>query len=416
MPSSRVGGQPMTALPELLGESSAIEAVKAEIDQFLGSDTHRRRVPPVLIEGETGTGKGLLARLLHAKSVRRDGPFVEINCAAIPAHLLEAELFGFERGAFTDARNAKPGLFEVANHGIIFLDEISLLAKDLQGKVLTVVESGTVRRIGSTRTEPVDIWIVAASNENLLAAARDHRFREDLYHRLAVLTLRLPPLRERARDVLVLAEHFLQRACTEYEISPKQFAPEASDRLLAYPWPGNVRELRNVIERTALLSRSPVIVPAELRLPVVDSLPAGAHETVEETSGDPELTLLTRALEQTSWNVSRTAAQLGISRNTLRHRIAKYGLVPPVSAPFRRGGRHELRKSTRPLPQTGVSDSKAERAVDEIRYEHRVLGFLRIAAEPSDISSRIVDVVEKVSMYGGRVVERGSSGILAVFG
>src|SRR5206468_4177193 len=116
------------------------------------------------------------------------------------------------------------------------------------------------------------------------------------------------------------------------------------------------------------------------------------------------------------WNVSRTAAQLGISRNTLRHRIAKYGLVPPVSAPFRRGGRHELRKSTRPLPQTGVSDSKAERAVDEIRYEHRVLGFLRIAAEPSDISSRIVDVVEKVSMYGGRVVERGSSGILAVFG
>jgi len=166
----------VTVLPELLGDSAAIEAVKAEIDQLLGSDTRRRRVPPVLIEGETGTGKGLLARLLHAKSIRRDGPFVEINCAAIPVHLLEAELFGFERGAFTDARNAKPGLFEVGHHGTIFLDEISLLAKDLQGKVLTVVESGTVRRIGSTRTEPVDIWIVAASNENLLAAVRDSSF------------------------------------------------------------------------------------------------------------------------------------------------------------------------------------------------------------------------------------------------
>jgi two-component system, NtrC family, response regulator AtoC len=411
----------VTVLPELLGESEAIQAVNAEIEQLLGSEARRRRIPPVLIEGETGTGKGLLARILHAKSSRRDGPFVEINCAAIPAHLLEAELLGFERGAFTDARQAKPGLFEVANHGTLFLDEIALLAKDLQGKVLTVVESGLVRRIGSTRSEPIDIWIIAASNEDLLGAAREHRFREDLYHRLAVMTLKLPPLRGRGCDVMALAEHFLQQACTEYEVAPKRFAPETIERLLAHPWPGNVRELRNVIERTALLSRASVISPDDLRLPLERPVASAAISDAGAAT-DSEVAVLTRTLDETSWNFSKAAAVLGISRHTLRHRIAKYGLVPPASSPFRRGGRADPRRPIRPATEPVAP--KVERAAlsdpHEIHYARRNAAFLRVVT-PSDgnhaaTSARIAEVVEKVLMYGGRVEERGASGILAVFG
>jgi transcriptional regulator with AAA-type ATPase domain/tetratricopeptide (TPR) repeat protein len=411
-------------VPELLGDSEAIQAVNAEIEQILGSDARRRRVPPVLIEGETGTGKGLLARVLHAKSSRRAGPLVEINCAAIPAHLLEAELLGFERGAFTDARQAKPGLFEVANGGTLFLDEVALLAKDLQGKVLTVVESGLVRRIGSTRSEPVDIWIIAASNEDLRAAVREARFREDLYHRLAVVTLRLPPLRERDRDILALAEHFLGRACAEYEIARKRFGADAEERLLTHPWPGNVRELRNVIERTVLLSRAPVISADDLRLPLDRLVVSTAAE--ETTDADPEAAVLTRTLEATAWNVSKAAAALGISRNTLRHRIAKYGLVPRVSFPFRRGSRLPPRgEAPAPAPPAVAEREPAKLAppgpeMAEVRYTHRNVAFLRVLVPPEiardPAAPRMIEIVDKVVMYGGRVAERGASGILAVFG
>src|SRR5438309_1676127 len=187
----------MKHLSELLGESPGIEAIRDKIKRLLTRQQDARRLPPVLIEGETGTGKGLLARLIHCAGPRPDGPFVDVTCAAIPETLLEAEMFGFERGAFTDARRAKPGLLQTAHRGTIFLDEVGLLSEGLQAKLLKVLEERTVRRLGSTRDEPIDVWILTATNEDLKTAIQGRRFREDLYHRLAVLTLSLPPLRER---------------------------------------------------------------------------------------------------------------------------------------------------------------------------------------------------------------------------
>jgi DNA-binding NtrC family response regulator len=195
-----------------------------------------------------------VARAIHTAGPRAGGPFVEVNCAALPESLLEAELFGFEQGAFTGARGAKPGLFQVASRGMLFLDELNGLPLTQQAKLLKVVEQRTVRRIGSNRDEPTDAWIVAASGEDLLRSTREGRFREDLYHRLAVVVLRMPPLRERGADVLLLAERFIARACAEYGVPLKAFAPSARRSLLANSWPGNVRELANLVERIVLLS------------------------------------------------------------------------------------------------------------------------------------------------------------------
>ena len=223
---------------ELVGESPGIEAVREKIQRLLDRKLGSRHLPPILIDGETGAGKGLVAWLIHRAGPRADGPFVPVNCAAIPETLLESELFGHERGAFTDARQAKPGLFQAAHRGMIFLDEIGLLPEGLQAKLLKVIEERSVRRLGSTRSEPIDVWIVAATNEDLAVATRARRFREDLYHRLAVLTLRVPPLRERREDVLLLADHFLARAGAEYGLAPKTFTPDARAALLSYRWPG----------------------------------------------------------------------------------------------------------------------------------------------------------------------------------
>src|SRR5712692_8899770 len=191
----------MDPLAELVGESGAIGAVRDQVRRLLVRRETGRRLPSILINGETGTGKGLVARTIHRAGPRAGGPFVDVNCAAIPETLLEAELFGFERGAFTDARRAKPGLFQTAHRGTIFLDEVGLLPEALQAKLLKVLEERHVRRLGSTRDEPVDAWILTATNEDLRGAVRERRFREDLYHRLAVLTLTLPPLRERGEDL-----------------------------------------------------------------------------------------------------------------------------------------------------------------------------------------------------------------------
>src|SRR2546425_8986657 len=194
----------MASLDELIGDSAGLVAVRAQVEQLLRRHSETRRLPPVLILGETGTGKGLLARAIHDAGPRAAGPFVAINCAAIPETLLEAELFGFDRGAFTDARQAKAGLFQTAHRGTLFLDEIGLLPENLQAKLLTALEDRAVRRLGSIRAEPVDVWIISATSEDLRAGARRRAFREELYHRLAVVTLRLPPLRERGQDILTL--------------------------------------------------------------------------------------------------------------------------------------------------------------------------------------------------------------------
>ena len=256
----------MDPLAELVGESPAIEAVRDQIRRLLMRRETGRRLPSILISGETGTGKGLVARTIHRAGPRADGPFVDVNCAAIPETLLEAELFGFERGAFTDARRSKPGLFQAAHRGTIFLDEVGLLPEPLQAKFLKVLEEQAVRRLGATTAEPVDAWIISATNADLQGAVRQRAFREDLYHRLAVLTLRLPPLRERGSDVLILAERFLVRVCADYGLSPKRFAPDAEARLLAYTWPGNIRELSNVLERVALLAEGDLVTGDMLEL------------------------------------------------------------------------------------------------------------------------------------------------------
>src|SRR5688500_8637227 len=187
----------MKALSDLVGDSSGIRAVRETVTRLLTRQQDVRRLPPILLQGETGTGKGLLARMIHRAGPRPDGPFIDVNCAAIPDTLLEAEMFGFERGAFTDARRSKPGLFQAAHRGTIFLDEVGLLPEAMQAKLLKVIEERAVRRLGSTRDEAIDVWIVTATNEDLRAAIAARRFREDLYHRLAVLTLTLPPLRAR---------------------------------------------------------------------------------------------------------------------------------------------------------------------------------------------------------------------------
>src|SRR6059036_2803990 len=339
----------MKHLADLLGESPGIQAIREKIARLLTRQQNARRLPPVLIEGETGTGKGLLARLIHRAGPRPDGPFVDVNCAAIPETLLEAEMFGFERGAFTDARRAKPGLLQTAHGGTIFLDDVGLLSEGLQAKLLKVLEERTVRRLGSTRDEAIDVWILTATNEDLKSAIQGRRFREDLYHRLAVLTLALPALRERGSDILMLAEHYLARACTDYGVSAKTMAADAQAALAAYSWPGNVRELANLMERVALLSSEPTVTAEALGLPsgvsskpapAAAAAPAGSASSLDDAVRDR----VADVLQQTSWNISRTAALLGISRNTFRARIEKYGLrVGEAPAPPPRPERRAVR-------------------------------------------------------------------------
>jgi DNA-binding NtrC family response regulator len=265
----------MSPIDDMMGESRAIAAVREEARRLLARSQRAHCLPPILLQGETGTGKGLLARLLHRGGPRCDGPFIDVSCAAIPDTLLEAELFGFERGAFTDARHAKAGLLHAAHRGTLFLDELALLPQSLQAKLLKAIEDRSVRRLGSTRAESIDIQIIAASNEDLAAAVRSRHFRDDLYHRLAVVALRLPPLRERPEDVLFLAEHFLARACADYALVPlRRFAADARRALQQYHWPGNVRELSNVVERAALLAEQPTITAPTLRLPLAASAPS----------------------------------------------------------------------------------------------------------------------------------------------
>ena len=415
----------MLALAEILGESPGIVALRETVSRLLQPQADPRRLPTILILGETGTGKGLLARAIHRGGPRRDGPFVDVNCAAIPESLLEAEMFGFERGAFTDARQAKPGLFQAAHGGLIFLDEVGLLPPGLQSKLLKVVEDRTVRRLGSTRSEPVDVWILAASNEDLGAAARRGRFREDLYHRLAVVTLRVPPLRERGGDLAILAQHFLDRATRDYGLAPKKLGPDVHGALLAYPWPGNVRELSNVIERVALLEEGSLITAKMLGLqePAAVDTPESADrdETLpfREELERVERERLLQALRQADWNMVRAAAALGMPRGTLRYRVEKYGL-----------GRGETRRATRRVrAQPAASEGAVRPASAEVEatpeaphWQARRLTLLRAAlivrsAGDALHTGRALEIIaEKIESFGGRVQERGPTGVVAAFG
>jgi len=296
----------------------------------------------VLLTGESGTGKEVIARFVHQGSRRKHGPFVAINCAALPDQLLESELFGYERGAFTGATSAKPGRIEQANGGVLFLDEIGEMAPAVQAKLLRVLEEREFQRLGSTRVSHADIRVVAATNRDLHAAIRRGEFREDLYYRLGVFEIALPPLRDRLDDILELADAFLEEIGGTVGRPPAGIARDARDQLIAYAWPGNVRELRNAIERAVILAdggyiRSehlPVIVPPQpLASPAPDAADPSAPLPVGGVDlGAIERSLVVKALTQARHNKTRAAKLLGLTRAQLYSRIEKYGLVETESS------------------------------------------------------------------------------------
>ena len=327
--------------PEIIGGSPVMVRLRAQAARLLSRQIAGGRLPPILIEGETGTGKGLMARALHRCSMRSAEPFIDVDCAAIPETLLEAELFGYERGAFTDARQTKPGLFQLADRGTIFLDEIGLLPRSLQAKLLKAVEDRRVRRLGGTRSQIVDTWIITATNEDLAAATRARHFREDLYHRLAALTLRMPPLRERGADILLLAERFLGRFCTQYGLPKKILAADAKAAIMSHPWPGNVRELINLIERVVLLSDDRIVAAELLELSSCFQ-PDGPLPLATPTQEIParlrrfgrivDRGRLVQVLVEADWNLSVAAARLAVPRNTLRYWMVKLEVHPSRGA------------------------------------------------------------------------------------
>ncbi|HEX2248976.1 MAG TPA: sigma-54 dependent transcriptional regulator, partial [Gemmatimonadales bacterium] len=278
----------------------------------------------------------VVARTLHKAGSRSEKPFIDVNCTALPANLMEAELFGYERGAFTDAKESKLGLFEAAEGGFIFLDEVGDLELSLQGKLLRAIEERTVRRVGGIRDRRIDVRILAATNRNLEQEVQRKNFRGDLYFRLAVILLHLPPLRERGEDVLLLAEHFLQRFSGKYGKPVRRLEPGARDLLLAYPWPGNVRELSHVIERAVLWSSGETLDLEHISLNTPAQPESGRDQTGDAPSeasaqvGDLaqwERTMIEQALRDSGGNQTRAAQRLGITRDTLRYRLKKFGLL-----------------------------------------------------------------------------------------
>ena len=329
----REAGQ--SGVEKILGESPAIAAIKQRIRQFIAAEKHLtdQAPPSVLVTGETGCGKELVARAFHFDGPRCEKPFVEINCASIPAHLLEAELFGYERGAFTDAKQRKIGLVDAANGGTLFLDEIGEMAHDLQAKLLTLLENRRVRRLGSVQEHEVNVRIIAATNQDLELLVQEGRFRNDLYYRLRVIQLEVPPLRERGDDVRLLAESFLRLHAERYRRPDLCLGQDALDRLLGYHWPGNVRELRNTLEQAVLLSTDGTQVRAEhVLVPEINAHAERAVQPVDPQGDslnlqDMEIRHVREALTRTDGNLTRAAALLGLSRDTLRYRLAKYNIT-----------------------------------------------------------------------------------------
>ncbi|MBI2525189.1 MAG: sigma-54-dependent Fis family transcriptional regulator [Candidatus Rokubacteria bacterium] len=325
--------------------------LRAELDRTLGFDALVGRHPSmvrlyeaiaqvaqthatVLITAESGTGKELVARAIHRQSPRRDQPFVAVNLAAIPDTLLESELFGHEKGAFTGAHARKLGRFELAHGGTLFLDEVGSLRVELQAKLLRALQEREIERLGGTRTIPVDARIIAATNVDLRQRIRAREFREDLYYRLNVVPLSVPPLRERKEDIGVLADHFVRKYSREFKKDVRGISRGALPALQTYDWPGNVRELENVIERSVALASRPVIRLDDLPLDLAlhDGAARGAGEaaaaalTLKEARDRFEQAYILRALEREGWNQSRAARSLGVHRNTLLARLAAWGI------------------------------------------------------------------------------------------
>jgi DNA-binding NtrC family response regulator len=320
--------------PQIIGEDPKLKQVTLALHRAAATDT------TVLLEGESGTGKELFARALHVLSTRADGPFVAINCAAIPENLLETELFGYEKGAFTGAANRKPGRFELAHRGTLFLDEIGELPLALQAKILRALEERRFERVGGTTSLHVDVRVVAATNRNLKAAVAARQFREDLYFRLSVFPIVIPPLRERPGDIQMLARSFIERFCRDLNKKTLALAPSAIDDLLAYSWRGNVRELQNCIERAVILTEGDTIHSRHLNLTMHnDHLPAGSEDADPwsqiDLSGsladasrrvlaDVERRKIVQALKDASGNPGLAAEILQVSFKTLQAKLKDY--------------------------------------------------------------------------------------------
>jgi two-component system response regulator HydG len=305
------------AVPELIGQSEAMRRVKEQIETVAPVDT------TVLIEGESGTGKELVARAIHRLSPRRYNPMVVVHCGALTETLIESELFGHEKGAFTGAQYRKKGKFEAAMGGTIFLDEIADISLKTQTDLLRVLQEREIVRVGGTQPIKVDFRVIAATNRNLAELVKEGRFRSDLYYRLNVFTIHLPPLRERHGDVPLLAQYFLEKFSRQMNRKFTGFDRAAMEALVSYHWPGNVRELENVIERAVVVGREPLIRASDLA--IVRSAETPEDLTLEAV----ERKHILRVLEDFGWNQTQAAKALGIDRVTLYHKIRRYGLKPP---------------------------------------------------------------------------------------
>jgi len=310
---------------ELLGDSPAMQSVKTQIKriaQLVSSDS----VPPtVLIGGETGTGKDVAARLLHLSCANSDKPFVHIDCASLPAELIESELFGHEKGAFTGAVSPRPGLIEAAEDGTLFLDEIGELPLALQAKLLNVLERRVVRRLGSTKERLVPARFIAATNRDLHEMSQLGRFRQDLYYRLNVMSIAMPPLRERSGDMLLLAKHFAAQTSRRYGLASVTFTPDAINLMQNYTWPGNVRELKHQVSRAILLCHNSQVTDVDLALPMQHAIEAIAQTELQQSTLEAaERAILLQVLADTKNNVSEAARKLGITRMTMRYRMDKH--------------------------------------------------------------------------------------------
>ena len=309
----------------IIGRSRAMREIFQTVERVGPTRT------TVLLAGESGVGKDLIGRAIHQHSPRKDQPFVKINCTAIPENLMESELFGYEKGAFTGATASKPGKFEQANGGTVFLDEIGDVPGSIQVKLLRILQERQFERLGSNVTREVDVRVVAATNVDLRAALESGRFREDLYYRLNVVPINVPPLRERREDIPFLAIHFVQKLAKDLGTVTKGLSPGAIDRLLEHPWPGNVRELENTIERSMVLSPNEILQAADIRLePPRHSAASAALQSPWLPEGETlehwEQMMIREALRRANGNKSQAARSLGLTRNALRYRLSQMGL------------------------------------------------------------------------------------------
>jgi two-component system, NtrC family, response regulator AtoC len=462
---------PPAPIDRLLGEAPALQTLRAQIRHLARFDAVGHvAVPTVLLQGKTGTGKGLVAHVIHDAGPRASGPCIEVNCAAIPESLLEAELFGFEAGAFTDAKRAKPGLFEAASGGTLFLDEIAALPLALQGKLLTAIEAKRVRRVGAVVEHAVDVKLIAATQVELSGQVQAGDFRADLYHRLVVVVLALPPLRTRGDDILMLARAFLQQYGAAYGVGPQRLSKAAEAWLLAYHWPGNVRELSHLLERLVPLEPATVIGPESLARrclpPLGPTVPVDAtvKPRADVSLNEPER--LIEALRQSGGNLAAAARLLGMSRGGLRHRLHKYGLtrssmqqsIPLVQeesaekdtpatssahfslaptrgeeplwgpSPERRGGENEETLEGRDGRPVGLKrGSSKELAAGWVAKPVTVLAIEATWGERSEAEGRLYEpwtvasrwqqrITEKVAGFGGIILQGSPSLLLVALG